>query len=350
MLDQRRFMSHLKSDSQTLITGVYRSGTEYITQLINMHPDISATMYRVNVLRFIYRKFDPIHRRENYYRAVEAVAERIQSRYGMELNREQVLSALDETGPVTCGTIYDAVMCSLYLAGSGVKHWAEKVQLLWREIPEFLEMMPNGKAILVLRDPRGVLCSFKLFTHAPEPAYLGAVFNCLDCMQRALSYRDTLPPDRILVVRYEDVVAEPEESMRKIWAFTGLDMLKPVDFADFSGAKDAYGNAWKSNSSIQPDTAAARFEFGKSRDAWKDRLSEDDLSLLHAVCGPVMVKWGYAWETVPAKKPDFNVFRSDGRLARMYEQWLQDGTGAQAFPQDPLDPSTWNRKRTVPTA
>lgn len=343
-------MAPATSDSQTLITGVYRSGTEYVTQLINMHPDIRATMYRVNVLRFVYRKFDPINRRENYCRAVEALGERVQARYGIELNKNEIMSALDTAGTVTYGTIYDTVMCSLYLTGTGVKHWAEKVQLLWREIPGFLEMMPNGKAILVLRDPRGVLCSFKLFTHASPPAYLGAIFNCLDCMQRALSYRETLPPERILVLRYEDVVAQPGDSMRRVWEFIGLDMLKPVNFADFSDAKDAYGNPWKSNSSIQPDTAAATFEFGKSRDAWKQRLSEDELSLLRAVCGPVMKKWGYTWETFPDKDPDFEVFRGDPALARMYDQWRRDGTGAQAFPRDPLDPATWNRKRTAPTA
>ncbi len=38
-----------ESKSQTLITGVYRTGTEYITQLINRNPNVIATMYRVRV-------------------------------------------------------------------------------------------------------------------------------------------------------------------------------------------------------------------------------------------------------------------------------------------------------------
>ena len=32
--------------------------------------------------------------------------------------------------------------------------------------PEFIKIMPNGKAIIVVRDPRSVLASFKKFTNA----------------------------------------------------------------------------------------------------------------------------------------------------------------------------------------
>ena len=46
----------MKSKSQTLITGSYRSGTEYITHLINSHPSISASMYQINIMRFAYKK------------------------------------------------------------------------------------------------------------------------------------------------------------------------------------------------------------------------------------------------------------------------------------------------------
>ena len=49
------------STSQTLITGVYRTGTEYLTQLVNCHPNISATMYSVNIYRFVEGKYDPIN-------------------------------------------------------------------------------------------------------------------------------------------------------------------------------------------------------------------------------------------------------------------------------------------------
>ena len=59
--------------SQTLITGVYRSGTEFITHLIGCHPDLSVSMYHINVLRFLLNNYDPINLRENYLKKLERV-------------------------------------------------------------------------------------------------------------------------------------------------------------------------------------------------------------------------------------------------------------------------------------
>ena len=35
---------------------------------------------------------------------------------------------------------------------------------MWREIPTFIGMLPNAKAIHIIRDPRSVLASFKKYT------------------------------------------------------------------------------------------------------------------------------------------------------------------------------------------
>ena len=193
----------ITSKSQTLITGVYRTGSEYITQLVNCHPQVRATMYSVNVLRFIYGKYDLISQKENYNKALQDINERIQQRYDIHLDFEILLDTLNRLDEVTYGILYDTVMSSLYLKNPAV-HWAEKNQLLWREIPLFLDMMSNGKAILVIRDPRAVLLSFKHYTYAAPPAYLGAVFNCYDAMLTGIELQKTLSPEQIKIVRYEE--------------------------------------------------------------------------------------------------------------------------------------------------
>ena len=60
-----------------LTTGVYRSGTEYVAMLIGAHPEISSTLYRVNLLRFIYGRYNPIHERDNYLRVLEDLNKRL---------------------------------------------------------------------------------------------------------------------------------------------------------------------------------------------------------------------------------------------------------------------------------
>ena len=85
---------------------------------------------------------------------------------------------------ITYGVLYDVLMTTLWVTEEK-RHWAEKCQILWREIPDFIDMMPNGRAILAIRDPRSVLASFRAFTFVPPPAYLGAIFNCFDALKHA---------------------------------------------------------------------------------------------------------------------------------------------------------------------
>jgi hypothetical protein len=188
------------SKSQVLITGVYRTGSEYVAQLVGCHPALAVSMYAVNALRFVYHRFDPIHEAVQYRAALRSIAGRLRARYRLELPEDAVVQRLEAAQEVTYGLLYDAVMCALYLRPPA-EHWAEKNQLLWREIPLFIASMPNGRAILVVRDPRSVLVSFRRYTYAPPPAYLGAVFNCYDAMKFARDNRALVASGRLHVLR-----------------------------------------------------------------------------------------------------------------------------------------------------
>ncbi len=337
-------MSIPSSLSQTLITGVYRSGTEYITQLANCHPHLSATMYRVNVLRFVAGRFDPIESEENYSKALDAIKARVQKRYKISLDVEKIKDVLNQRDNVNYGILYDVIMSSLYLRPP-VFHWAEKNQLLWREIPEFISMMPNGKAILMIRDPRSILASFKLFTNASPPAYLGAIFNCLDAMQHGKKYLDEYPDNKVLLIKYEEAAYKPEHIARKIWQFIGLPEIEGINIYDTSTWVDAYNQPWRSNSSIQGEVKPFSFDIRRSINAWKNILTDDEISLGEHICGNVMEEFGY---TLKNKTTDISnileTLKGDQQLNSFYNQWLATGQGVEAFPRDPLDPATWDRR------
>ena len=63
------------SKKQILITGVYRSGTEYFSHLLNQHPEISSTMYRINALRFINNKKEK--NKINYNKLINDLSKRL---------------------------------------------------------------------------------------------------------------------------------------------------------------------------------------------------------------------------------------------------------------------------------
>lgn len=332
------------SSSQTLITGVYRSGTEFVSQLVSGHPELSATMYHVNVLRFCRGRYDPIANPSNLRRAVAETGARLYRRYGIRLDEAAVVEHCQKVSQVTYEVLYDALMSVLWL-GDGRRHWSEKCQLVWREIPSFIEAMPNGRAILVIRDPRSVLASFKRYTYAPLPAYLGAIFNCFDAMSKALTFQERLPKDRFLVLRYEDAAREPERTSRRLYAFLGLDPDRAV--FDPSTWRDNHGELWKANTVFAVNTSG--FDPGASIDRWKSNLEDWEIALTEFVCGDAMDAFAYSksgttldWpRTLKAILPDSAI---TGHLSR----YLLKGEGIQAFPTDPLVWENW--QENVPGA
>ncbi|MCF8176894.1 MAG: sulfotransferase [Sulfuritalea sp.] len=326
------------SSTQTLITGVYRTGSEYLAQLVGSHPQVAVGMYSINVLRFVAGRYDPISRRENYLTALTDTAERVQKRYGRVIDIPSILSELDRIERVDYGTFYDVLMCHLYMK-SPAKQWAEKNQLLWREIPRFLEMMPNGRAILILRDPRSVLVSFKHYTYAVPPAYLGAIFNCFDAMIYAKRYQLEMP-GRVLVVRYEDAANDPQKISEECWRF--MELEGTYDVSANQERTDAYGRPWHTNSSFH-DGSEARFDVTDSLERWRNRISKAELDLTEGICGELMGEFGYQRsdpQTIDWPQA-MKLMIDSPQILSYFRRWLMDGEGIEAFPADPLKPENW---------
>ena len=226
------FTKPIISKSQTLITGVYRTGSEYITLLLNNHPDLSASMYRINPLRFTCPAQINLCNETELKTLITDFNIRLEDRYGIKLPIDLINEWIVERG-INFTNFYDVIMSHLYLR-DGASHWAEKCQLLWREIDLFLANFPNGRAIHIIRDPRSVLSSFKRFTNAPHPKYLEAIFNCYDSMKTANI--QTRNP-KIFVVKYEDILANPQNEIEKIWEFLGLSVNHRVSL---DSAYDAF--------------------------------------------------------------------------------------------------------------
>ena len=331
------------SKSQTLITGTYRTGSEYLAQLINCNPEISVTMYRINVLRFVYNRFNPIWDQRQYKRALESVNERVLQRYKLQLDLDIILKEFSKYERITYGIFYDIIMNTLYINGD-ILHWAEKNQLLWREIPIFLDIMPNGKAIHIIRDPRAVLLSFKKYTYAPPPAYLGAIFNCYDSMKHALYYSKELPKDRYLSLTYEELINDTEEVVNRIWRFLGLSEGHRIDNQD--NWLDAYGKPWHVNSSFHSNDDLRPYDVNDALTRWQRELSDSEIQFTDAICKDVMKDFGYSpffeldkydWHSI------MKLFINDETILSYYKKWLLTGKGIEAFPLNPLDPTTWER-------
>ncbi|RJR32847.1 MAG: sulfotransferase [Desulfobacteraceae bacterium] len=333
------------SRMQVLITGCYRSGTEYVTLLLNNHPDLAATMYVVNFMRFCYDRYNPIEVEQNYSKLIFDAAERIRLRWRRNVDVHSILDVCNSTEKVTYALLYDLLMADLFLKEDG-KAWAEKTQLVWTRIPAFLGMFPAGKVIHVVRDPRSVLASFKKFTYAPEPAYLGAIFNCYDSMKSGLQFKSEFPENRYHLLKYEDVVNSPRETLTRLFDFLGFhvehDLLSEKDW------KDPLGNPWNHNSAFAPkDAAPSRFDKQAAVSRWEKNLSEDEISTCECVNSELMKTYGYERSgIIPDWVATLKMLLSDERLAFYLKRWATDGRGVEEFPTDPINPANWEDSST----
>lgn len=106
-------------------------------------------------------------------------------------------------------------------------------------VPTLLEWFPNAKVIHTFRDPRGIFASElrrrkkQAFTFPyKQISQLGPLFTLYILLQvtyawlRAVRLHFTyeeLYPDRYYLLRFEDLVAEPEESIRRLCDFLEVD-------------------------------------------------------------------------------------------------------------------------------
>ena len=126
--------SILRSELQLLITGCYRSGTEFSSILINNHPDIVVTMYTTSFMRYCYNKYNPIKVKANYTKLLKDSKKRIKIRWNKNLNILKILDICNKEKNVTYQLLYDLMMSDLFL-NNNTKIWGEKTQLVWRQIP-----------------------------------------------------------------------------------------------------------------------------------------------------------------------------------------------------------------------
>ncbi len=334
----------IRSDRQVLITGCYRTGSEYITLLLNNHPQLSASMYVCNFMRFCFSRYDPIELEINYHSLLVDAAERMQTRWGENLNVDRIINHCKNNERVTYALLYDLIMSDLFLK-NGKTGWAEKTQLVWTKIPDFLDMFPESKVIHIFRDPRSVLASFKKFTFMPPPAYLGAIFNCFDSMKRSVHYREMFPPTRYYTVRYEDIIIHPEPTLINIFKFLGLS--HDHDLFSSEGWVDARGNPWEHNSAFHGrNNTSGNFDRAGAVDRWKKELDDWEIAFCEAVNKDYMQIYKYKPANVTVDwKTHLNPMLTDERLARYYDLWVNKSEGIEEFPADPLIPENWWESR-----
>lgn len=136
---------------------------------------------------------------------------------GLELDEDEVLRALGGGCWQALGLFAALVQC---LAGPA-QLYGEKTPAHLRWWYPLTRALPELKLLWVVRDPRAVVASTLQVPWAvQDPAALAEEWNLDHEELREASH--CLPPHRLLILRYEDLVADPAAARSRIAHFLGI--------------------------------------------------------------------------------------------------------------------------------
>jgi hypothetical protein len=146
------------------------------------------------------------------------------------------------------------------------------------------ERFPFAKVLVMMRDPRAKIAAHLELMRLSDRPF--SIFNNIrNWLQTAALLRGDHPlPFNVHVIRFEDLLREPEKEMRRVCSFLEIPwdpvLLKPTKV----------GEPWGGNSA-----SLTNFQAIDTRpiDRWRSVLSEREIAWVELHCAPDMKRFGY---------------------------------------------------------
>ena len=172
-----------------------------------------------------------------------------------------------------------------YARRAGKERFGDKTPPYVYAVDELLAVWPDARIVVLVRDARAVAHSIVRLPFGPNNPYAAAGWWARGI--RAGLEADRRHPEQVLTVRYEDLVAEPEATVRRVCDHVRLgynsEMLAIERAAP--GKIVPEQAEWYSGVS-KPISAAAG-------DRWRTEMPPEDQRLVAAVAGPELRELGY---------------------------------------------------------
>jgi len=253
-----------KNYTLLFINGLYRSGTAFLSRLIDAFP---STYIYEDGFRFPYyylldseksiifprdmQKKKELHLDrppQNFLIFIENLQTEIRN---MPLNvdlREKLLESVNiPQGGKTFLEIAEAIFdktqefSKASVVGTKTTHQHNYIN-------DMLKFFPYAKWIEITRDPRAIYCSAKA-SHTADLKFICEIWN--DAIE-AYQNIDNKYKDRFLLVKYEDLILYPENAVSSIQKFLDLS-FEPKFFLTNLVLKRNDNSSWFSNSSYKSD-------------------------------------------------------------------------------------------------
>lgn len=199
----------------------------------------------------------------------EIIRKRWPADYGFDVTPDDILGRMKEK----------TVACAIYAAFEAVADYRGQDRV-GNKNPGYIlqlsllhELFPdNARYLFILRDGRDVALSLKPLTWGGHSTYEAAKI-WRDEVFRVSRFKQQVAPEKLLTIKYEELLLHPGKTISKIGEFLGQENM-PELIAGYQ--KEAEQNPYRKN-------------FHK----WRESMSQHDQKVYEAVAGPALAECGY---------------------------------------------------------
>ncbi len=295
--------------SHVFIVGLPRTGSTLTRNILNRSPEVglggeshflpARGRFRVSgrpSFRDRFARLGDLATEEGLVRVVDTIfaagGKSYWARLARSADRAEFERRLRDSGR-TDRALFDVAMAAV-AAGRPVR--GEKTPHHLGAVPTLLEWFPEARVIHTFRDPRAVYVSLRrkereeaLSGIGRAVRRLGPLFDAYAIANLILAWREAAAlhrayaaryPDRYLLSRFEDLVSEPEPTVRRLCDFIGVGFVpEMLDQTVF-------------NSSYLPRGAATGFDRA-AVGRWQGQLGLAGRRAFSVLCGPQLAGFGY---------------------------------------------------------
>ncbi len=280
------------------VVGAPRSGTTLLQRMLRSHPQISSPTgesHFVVPLLTHAATYGDLSARENVI-AVLHDMHRISAEFmetdlhGVRFDIEALANAIHERGVHTMPQVIDTLF-RLNAEGEGKARWLDKTPYYIHHIPLLAAIFPDAQFVQIIRDGRDAVLSMlernvdiRVFSFY-QGAKLWKRYVDAGRMMGAI-----LPAERYLEFRFEDMLNEQEETLRRVCTFLGVEFSEHV--IDFQKSRDPMNKTPLLRGGIKRD----------NQEKWRDHMTLGQLRTFESVAGSTLTACGYPL-TAPGGKP-----------------------------------------------
>lgn len=287
----------MASTDPIFIIGTERSGSNLLRVILTSHSriDVPHPPHVMKYFAHLEPRYGDLDRRENLDRLAGDVLRLLAVHihpWQVTVHRARLV---DEAEPKDLlGLLFG--LQQQHMERAGKARWGNKSTFMLDHVDRVRAHRPGARFLWLVRDPRDVAVSSRQSVFSPfHPYFTARLWAAQQAECEALWRR--LGPEVVLRLRYEDLLADPEATVREVCRFLGEDFeLQMLRYHETEGVRRgaALSESWR-------NTAAPVLRDNAGR--WRGRLRDEELAAVEQVCGPMMDHLGYARQAAGEGRP-----------------------------------------------